>query len=249
MRRPLIFSSGSKLVRGLLIVAALSGVLVGSLFVSYATTRSPSGSTEGLPIGGVAHIMVYNAQGQEVSSWTGHNTLFPSAAAAVAACLQGQPFPTSYTTIATQGTTGAFPGVLQGCSGFTPDILVAWVVASGVTEGGYCPASSYLAALGSCEVMSASNYLVPSGCTVNTCTGWDATATFPSTDFNASNGCATTCTIGTVITMQGTVWTGQIVAGYGAGTIAGGNGFDLLSPSITLAQGDSLQITIAYTVT
>lgn len=241
------------MVRGLLIVAALSGVLVGSLFVSYATTRSPSGSTEGLPIGGVAHITVYNAQGQEVSSWTGHNMLFPSAAAAVAACLQGQPFTTSYTSETVGSTTTPVVEGLQGCSGFTPDIMVAWASPPptvAAPTSGACPASYSVAADGqSCAVESANNYLVPSGCTVNTCTGWDATATFPSTDFSASNGCATTCTIGAVIAMQGVVWTGQITAGFGTGTIAGGNAFDFLAPSITLAQGDSLQITIAYTVT
>jgi hypothetical protein len=239
----LIHRPGREALRALAVVAAVCAVLVGSLFLSPAASRSAGGTGEGLPVGGVAHITVFNAQGQEVTTWTGHNTLFPSAAAAVAGCLGGQGFSATTTSVDVGTSTTAIAANLQGCSGFTPDILVAW----GVGSGAVCPASNSLAAAGSnsCAIMSASNYLVPSGCTVNTCTGWDATATFPSTAFSASNGCATSCNIEFVLALQGTVWSGAISQ---AG-LAGGNAFDLLTPGITLAQGDSLQITIAYTVT
>lgn len=111
----------------------------------------------------------------------------------------------------------------SGCSGFTNGILISvgpTTAQSNIIE----PATPTL------------QPVQAGGCSP-ACTGWNLVATFPSSDFQVP-GCTDTgsCTV-------------SLVAG---GLMASNSlkAFDILNPSgIVLQPGDSLQITIVYTIT
>jgi hypothetical protein len=195
-------------ITGVVVIAsAIAALLVVGLYISPALSRPSSSSNEGLPIGGVGYITVYNSQGQVVETWHGHNYVTGYAINDMAYCLAG---------VANPGPK------FQGCTGFTTGMELS---GGGAFPYQTVPATVSVALVGSGGQASA--------CTTN-CNGWTLTATFPSSAFST---CVSACAVIQVIGTQGTSFD------YSPQ-------FDIIGPpGLAVQAGDSLQVTIVYTVT
>lgn len=246
------------------VVVTVGVVAVVALFSFDGGMGRTGGSGENLPIGGVAHFTVYDAKGAVVGSWMGHNSLTPQAIGQIALCLSGvaNPFPP------------AQPYYISSCggaygSGLTQAIVLGWVPTGAASGCPYTPLyNGQGAVVGtqaglSCATEPTSVAFYPITCSYPSysssdgCAGWTATATFPSSDFS-SNGCGPSCTITEALALTGTSWGGggfstvhSTVNGLTLTTVLPnyGNAFDYLTPSVSLSQGDSLQVTIQFTIT
>jgi hypothetical protein len=232
----------------IVIVSVIAVILLAGLLPAVTSRAGSSG--ESIPVGGVFHISVIGPQGNVVRQVTAHNTLYPYYESLIAACFDG--------------------AIVGSCSGFTQAITVAWF------NGAQSPTTQEAESCGqpggpntgptygvSCVTEVAGNSLTPSNCSItgnanggNFCEGWQATASFPSTDFPAAAGCSASCTITAAFGIDGTTFTGSLgCVGNGCepqgSTYSNnyGNAFDSVSTSIQVSAGDSLQITISYTVT
>jgi hypothetical protein len=133
-------------------IMAVAAVFALTMFAAPPASQPSGGTQEGIPIGGVATLTVYSPQGRVVQTWQGHNTIAPDAAADIANCLSGEfsnnPPPASG---------------IQGCTGFTSNILILWPASGGATT---CPDSPY--SEDSCTNLAADVALSPLGCSVST---------------------------------------------------------------------------------
>lgn len=245
---------------------AIVSLVIGVGVATYSSTPQASGRGETLPIGGVAHFTLFDAKGNVVGTWSVHNSLTSQAIGQIALCLSGvaNPFPPGD------------PSYISSCGGafnqgLTQAIVLGWAP-TGTASG--CPYTQMYAPYSnqpigtqagiSCATEpttigfypAACEYPAYQGATIPDCTGWTATATFSSSDFS-SNGCGSSCTVAFALALTGTTWGGGGFT-YTTQTVNGrtlpvilvndGNAFDLIQPSIAIAQGDSLQVTIQFTV-
>jgi hypothetical protein len=132
---------------------------------SASAVRSASGQREGLTIEGRAVIQVIR-DGRVITTWKGHNALYPYGKNAIAGCLSG-------------ATTA--PAFYGSCSGFITYIYL------NVSSGG-CS--------GWCERASATNAVTPAGCEPTNvfalCTGWTTSATVTISQNETVTGAAAT---------------------------------------------------------
>jgi len=220
-----------------ILALVLGAGLAAGFFGSGASNVGTRSNIEGLPIGGVAYITVYNPQGKVVETWHGHNTVFGTADSAISNCISG---------------AAAVGSPITGCTGFTGSIAIIWgFVLADIQEP--CVLGGSSANFSPCSQATATNVLSPGGCSVSagTCTGWLTSATFQPTDFTHANGCGVSCTIDMVVAAQGTSWTGYYEGPPMTSSIQvsdPGNGFDQIPTSIAITNGDSLAVNIQYTV-
>jgi hypothetical protein len=100
--------------------------------------------------------------------------------------------------------------------------------------------SAYECASGTCNGWAtAADTITPSGCIPNTsdCTGWNVSSTY--SGIFTSSDCGASCTVDTA---------GAAMVLSSSGLLYGNTAFDGLTPSVVVAQGDSLALTITFAV-
>ena len=223
-KRKVFFAAIIAGVVGLIFVAGFS---VGSLSARLAAGNPAA--AEDLSVEGVATIKLVAPDQQLVGVWTAHNTLKDSLA----------------------GGTDAISECLSGVTNTCPNGACAVPSSGGVI----CPLTSLIVvAVGSCSDVAtcgvnleppneyATNVQTPSGCTVDLrCTGWVSSETFTPSEL----GCTSACTLNDVGAFEVACSSSEGACGiYGQ--------FDDISgaslPTITLSPGDSLAISIQFTV-
>jgi hypothetical protein len=227
------------------------GLLIGTTILSNAVNGSASGNeNQGLLLSGTATFKVLGPDGSLVSQWTGPDPLTNAAINAIAACLPGSD----------GGSTDPIgPGSPSGASGSCSSFVSAAAVVfgpmgTGCTENGGAQTENSFSVTGCVVTAPATNTLTPVGCDPNAstgstipplCTGWITEATFGPATFTSTNcnyGVSQTpCAVLEVATGVNGVITNP---SYGPT-----NGFDQIFPTpISLSSGDSLLVTIQFTV-
>jgi hypothetical protein len=215
--------------------AVILGILVSWLFLSPLSGSAGQTRQDNVKIQGMGFFQVFDSQGRLVSQQTEHNSLYANGVNNMAACLSG---------VSTSGNYGGAP-----CTGVTNGIGATWTcnggsnclngvitVADNTKDDGSCGGGG-LACAGDAVATDA---LTPSGCNefgTNSCVGWAVTATFPSELFTTSS-CATSCTV-----------TSAFSEYLFPGTVHEGSAFDdITGLSIALSPGDTLVVTITFTI-
>lgn len=246
-------------VLGIVVVAiAIGALLLAAQFLPLVLNRDSSASNkDGLYLSGTETIKVLSPDGKVVSTWTGPDPLTNIAINALAACIPGT----------NGGSTdpigpGSVTGASGSCSSFINAVAIVFAPGSITQYGGTCSANAGAQTLNGYSVTgcqattTATNYLTPLNCgpdasTVASppplCTGWITQATFGPGTFTSTNCIynepATPCS---VVSVDAGVMSqiSPYPVGYGYG-----EGFDSLSPTpIAVAAGDSLLVTIQFTV-
>lgn len=227
--------------------ALIAGLLSYALLANAGYFSTNSSTNQGLRVEGHGVIKVFNAQGKLVKQWEGYNSLNLGAINEILGCASGYP-----------GKIGP----LNTCSGFTNATEVYWTC-----NGSGCPTTSDIlvsqtasqevfcspiTAIG-CGVLTTANDIPFSGSpptsatcnptifpTSTTCSGWNVTSTI-SGAFTTQN-CATS---GCPITGAGAA---SYIPALGLGGFDISYQFDSLYPSITVTPGDTLVLTISFTV-
>jgi|GEM_PF-4450062 len=223
------------LVAGLAFTTAL---LVSVALFGYPGVFGNGGTQDGLRVEGHAVAKVYGPSGGLVGVWSGDNVLQAEGRNALASCVSG---------------FSSIPFETGQCTGLTDGLFVDWLC-----NGSSCPTAASINFIdssdlqvqcqdpangGGCGAISVADpvAITPSGCdpSATICaTGWNVTALFPSGTFS-SKDCGSTCTIDQA--------NAGLVSYYG-GLVFGFTQFDQLGPSIAVSPGDSLSLTITFTV-
>lgn len=203
------------------VVAAMIALLASGIAVGYYIAKpvAPQGNNEGLRVEGVATITLIGSDGQTVGVWTAHNTLLPGGIDLIAGCLSGLDESTSCPG---SYTLGSIPSD-------TSDLVVA--IGSCASVDDEC---------GQSTASPATNTLTPSGCF--DCTGWVASASFSPSDLD----CASSCALNDLAAWTVVCPTSQ------APLCSLYSQFDDISgaslPSITITSGETLAVSIQFTV-
>ena len=245
----------SSTVKLTLIITAsvLIGILAGSMLLSAVPGKSSAGTeNDGLTFSGTINVKVLASDGSVVSQYTGPDPLEAAGINAIAACITG-----------TDGgsTSPIGPGSVDGYAGSCSSFVnaVAIVFSPYQSVGGTCaqPGGSQtengFSVSGCEENIAATNTLTPLGCGPNgstgaplpLCSGWITEATFGPTTFTATNCVYTTSQTPCAVTSVGTGVLSQLTSyGYTNAFSA----INLGATPIQVAAGDSLLVTIQFTV-
>jgi len=220
-----------------LTAVVFAGILVSWLVLASFAVIGAQSRQDGVKIQGVGVFKVYDSQGRLVDQVTAHNNLYANGVNNMALCLSG---------VSTSGNYGGAP-----CTGVTNGMGATWVcnggsnclngvitVADNTKDDGSCGGGL---GAGNCAADTvATDAAVPTGCSSSggpTCTGWTVTATFPSELFTTSS-CATSCTVDSAFAQY-----------IFPGPVGEGSAFDdITGLSIALSPGDTLVITITFTI-
>lgn len=240
-----------------LVLGMLLGAVVFANLVSGHSILLSSGQVtkdQGLFISGTEAVKVLSPEGKVLSTWQGPDPISNLAINALAACIPGSDGG-STDPKGPDSTTGAS----GSCSSFTDGVYIVFAPADYPFIGGTCSQNAGAQtengfSVTGCQANAqAVNTLTPLGCDPNSttsggnpalCTGWITEATFGPTTFTATN-----C-------IYSNSQTPCAVLDVGAGTLSqlstyGTNGaFDYLNPSpiIPVSAGDSLLVTIQFTI-
>lgn len=245
-------SSSLKLT--LIITASiLIGILAGSSLLPGVLNKSQAGAeNDGLTFSGTVNIKVLASDGNVVSQYTGPDPLEAAGINALAACITG-----------TDGgsTDPIGPGSVSGADGSCSSFVNAVsIVFAPLPSGGACPLNAGgqtengFTVTGCEENIGATNTLTPLGCDPNAstgassgpvCSGWITEATFGPTTFTAGN-CLTTISQTPCAVVQ--VGTGVLSQLNTYGYTNAFSAINLGSTPIPVAAGDSLLVTIQFTV-
>jgi len=243
------------------VVALVAGILLGTIFsgnlfspqrVSNPNHGGDANTIQGVAFAGNETLKVLGPDGQVVSTWKGPDPLTVNAINAIAACLVGQ--------------TGEFGvSVFQYC----PTSGSTWIQQIEIDFGSGCTwltSSTYSGGCGVSDAIATNTLTLngQAGCdpsssiSTDNCNGWITEATFGPATFTTTN-CPTTCPLQNVQT--------QLIIGPGPNG-PGGAAFDYLCTSefgsitvgtspepctlssspATMSPGDSLLVTILFTV-
>ncbi len=251
------FSSRTKI--SLAIVGSVAiGVLLGSsvlanVFNQNATSKGSE--DQGLMISGIETIKVLAPDGSLASQWSGPDPLTALGTNALAACITGSD----------GGSTdpigpGSVTGASGSCSSFINAVAIVFGPADATQQGGTCADNAGaelengFTVTGCQAEISATNTLTPLGCGPNSstgstipplCTGWITDATFGPTTFTPTN-CIYTISQTPCGVLEVDAGTLSQLTTYGHT-----EGFDYLNLNaapIVVANGDSLLVTIQFTV-
>jgi len=217
--------------------ALIAGVMVSFVIFTSFAAAGASTRQDSVKIQGIGVFKVYDSQGRLVDQVTAHNSLYSNGVNNMALCLSG---------VSTSGNYGGAP-----CTGVTNGMGATWVcnggssclngvitVADNTKDDGSCGGGL---GAGNCAADTvATDAVVPTGCSSSggpTCNGWTVTATFPSELFTTSS-CATSCTVDSAFAQY-----------IFPGPVGEGSAFDdIVGLSIALSPGDTLVITITFTI-
>jgi hypothetical protein len=252
------------------VVASLGGLLVGSsLFPGLLNHNATDKQTQGILFSGTETIKVIAPDGRIVSTWEGPDPLTNLAINAIASCATAGDAPGSTTSPVNFGSCSAWTNEMfiqwDSPAGVCSNGLDAQI--NSICSYSSAPTSDTLTPIG-CNP-SAYN---PAG---TYCTGWISEATFGPATFTPAN-CGTigtsplSCSLENVDTGTGALWQDQTSGICPRGTCTNyvvGSLFDTLctttygqwavdwypvctltSPPATMSPGDSLLVTIQFTV-
>jgi hypothetical protein len=248
-----------KLKVSLVVVGSVAiGVLLGSTVLANLFNQNASGirtENQGLLLSGMETIKVLAPNGNVVSQWSGPDPLTNAGMNALAACIPGSD----------GGSTspigpGSITGASGSCSSFINGVAIVFGPADTTQQGGTCADNAggeneYAFSETGCQAeIGATNTLTPLGCDPNSstgsvipplCTGWITEATFGPTTFTPTN-CIYTISQTPCGVLEVDAGTLTQLTTYGHT-----EGFDYLNLNATpilVASGDSLLVTIQFTV-
>jgi len=246
-----------KLKLSLAIVGSLViGILLGSsLLANVLNPNSTAKESQGLLLSGTETIKVLGSDGSVVSTWTGPDPLTNAGVNALAACIPGSD----------GGSTapigpGSITGASGSCSSFINAVAIVFGPADITQQGGSCADNAgaeneYAFSETGCQAeIGATNILTPLGCDPNPstgasipplCTGWITQATFGPTTFTPTN-CIYTISQTPCAVLEVDAGTLSQLTTYGH--TEGFDYLDLNATPIVVASGDSLLVTIQFTV-
>jgi hypothetical protein len=220
----------------LIIAGAVAiGILLGStIFAGFVSGSINGKASQSLNIGGIETIKVIGPDGKTVSFWQGRDPLTRYAINAIVGCITG-----------TNGGTTT-PNGFGSCN--------TWVSSTTIFTA---DSSATCVSAITCATFSATvtNYVTPNGCDpaspliINICSGWQSQAIFPPTTQWPTACGSSGCGLENVDLYGGvtsTLFDELCSSGYGEAscTVAGSP-----NPLATVSPGDTLVVTISFTVT
>lgn len=232
------------------VCAALGGMLVGSALLPGLLGHNAAGKEQqGLVLSGTETIKVLSPQGAVISTWKGPDPLTITAINAIAACLVGQTGPAGVSVYGDCPSSGS-----------------TWIQQVEIDFGTGCTFLTYYGGVCGVSDATATNTLTlngQAGCdpsspeTTSNCNGWITEATFGPGTFTSTN-CKTSCALQNVQTQLNIGppnGPGSAAFDYLCtsefGTIMVGttpSPCTLTSSPATMSPGDSLLVTIQFTV-
>jgi len=240
------------------ITATIGLAFIGGVAEGGSIAKTPAGgtsATQKLSIEGVATISLIAPGGRILGVWSTHNSLVPDGIFEIAACISAAQVTMTTTTTTTYSGDQICPGSTSPWPNSYSAPVPSFTSLIGVSMGSCSYANGDMTNTvqqPGCETFSTStNVLTTSGCPTSEPCGWVASATFTP----AGLGCSETCTLNDVTAgAQQALLSPATVAGYvafddicspsSAGCVSPFNNL----PTITLSTGDSLAVSIQFTV-